>query len=50
MVDLVQGGELQAPPDLSAARERHAASRAELPAVALRLQRGDVALPTVFES
>ena len=50
MVDLVRGGELLAPPDLAAARERHAASRAELPAVALRLQRGDVALPTVFES
>ncbi|HVD24297.1 MAG TPA: nicotinate phosphoribosyltransferase [Lapillicoccus sp.] len=50
MVDLVRGGELLAPPDLATARERHAASRAELPAVALRLQRGDVALPTVFES
>ena len=49
MVDLVQGGELLAPLDLAAARERHAASRAELPAVALRLQRGDVALPTLFE-
>ena len=49
MVDLVRGGELLAPPDLAAARERHAASRAELPAVALRLQRGDVALPTLFE-
>ena len=49
MVDLVQGGELLAPPDLAAARERHAASRAELPAVALRLQRGDVALSTLFE-
>ena len=50
VVDLVRGGELLAPPDLATARERHAASRAELPAVALRLQRGDVALPTVFES
>ena len=50
MVYLVRGGELLAPPDLATARERHAASRAELPAVALRLQRGDVALPTVFES
>ena len=49
MVDLVRGGELLAPPDLAAARERHAASRAELPAVALRLQRGDVALSTLFE-
>jgi nicotinate phosphoribosyltransferase len=49
MVDLVRGGALLAPPNLTAARERHAASRAELPADALRLQRGDVALPTVFE-
>jgi nicotinate phosphoribosyltransferase len=49
MVDLVRGGELLAPPDLAGARERHAASRAELPADALRLQRGDVAIPTVFE-
>ncbi len=49
MVDLVRDGDLLAPPDLAAARERHAASRAELPAGALRLQRGDVALPTVFE-
>ena len=36
-------------PDLTAARERHLASRAELPASALRLQRGEVAIPTVFE-
>jgi nicotinate phosphoribosyltransferase len=49
MVDLVRDGELLSPPDLAAARERHLASRAELPASALRLQRGDVALPTVFE-
>jgi nicotinate phosphoribosyltransferase len=49
MVDLVRGGELLAPPDLAGARERHAASRAELPAEELRLQRGDVAIPTVFE-
>jgi nicotinate phosphoribosyltransferase len=49
MVDLVRRGELLAPPDLAGARERHAASRAELPADALRLQRGDVAIPTVFE-
>jgi nicotinate phosphoribosyltransferase len=49
MVDLVRDGELLRPPDLAAARERHLASRAELPATALRLQRGEVALPTVFE-
>ena len=49
MVDLVRDGELLSPPDLGAARERHVASRAELPASALRLQRGEVAIPTVFE-
>ena len=49
MVDLVRAGELLARPDLNVARERHLASRAELPASALRLQRGEVAIPTVFE-
>jgi nicotinate phosphoribosyltransferase len=49
MVDLVRGGERLAPSDLGAARDRHAASRAELPVSALRLQRGDVALPTLYE-
>ena len=49
MVDLVRDGELLSPPDLGAARGRHLASRAELPASALRLQRGEVAIPTVFE-
>ena len=49
MVDLIRAGELLARPDLTAARERHLASRAELPASALRLQRGEVAIPTVFE-
>ncbi len=49
MVDLVRDGQVLSPSDLAAARERHLASRAELPASALRLQRGDVAIPTVFE-
>ena len=49
MVDLVRDGETLGAPDLAAARERHHLSRAELPASALRLQRGDVALPTIFE-
>ncbi len=49
MVDLVRDGEVVAPPDLAAARARHEASRAELPAAARRLQRGEVAIPTVFE-
>jgi nicotinate phosphoribosyltransferase len=50
MVDLVREGAIAAAPDLEAARQRHLASRAELPAAARRLQRGDVAIPTVFES
>jgi nicotinate phosphoribosyltransferase len=49
MVDLVRDGEVVAVPDLAAARERHRLSRSELPPSALRLQRGDVELPTVFE-
>jgi nicotinate phosphoribosyltransferase len=49
MVDLVRDGEIVTGSDLAAARSRHAASRAELPAAALRLQRGEVAIPTVFE-
>ena len=49
MVDLVRSGEIVQPPDLGAARERHTASRAELPPEALRLQRGEVAIPTRFE-
>jgi nicotinate phosphoribosyltransferase len=35
--------------DLDAARARHAASLAELPATAHRLQRGEPAIPTVYE-
>ena len=34
---------------LDAARERHTASRAELPAAARRLQRGEPAIPTVYD-
>ena len=34
--------------DLAVARERHDASLAELPAAALRLQRGEPAIPTVY--
>ena len=49
MVDLVRGGEVVTPPDLEGARARHTASRAELPPEALRLQRGEVAIPTLFE-
>ena len=35
--------------DLETARRRHADSRAELPPAALRLQRGEPAIPTVYE-
>ncbi|EBM0725682.1 nicotinate phosphoribosyltransferase, partial [Salmonella enterica subsp. enterica serovar Senftenberg] len=50
MVPLVRAGErVDAERNtLDAARERHAASRAELPAAALRLQRGEPAIPTVY--
>ncbi len=36
--------------DLAAARARHAASRAELPRQATQLQRGEVCIPTRYES
>ena len=42
----------QAGPDRRAcirARERHAATMAELPAVVNRLQRGEAAIPTIYE-
>jgi nicotinate phosphoribosyltransferase len=47
LVDLVVAGETVGAEPLSAARDRHAASLAELPHHALRLQRGEPALPTV---
>ena len=50
MVELVRGGEIVAPPDIHEARARHAAALAELPRAALRLQRGDPAIPTVYEN
>ena len=50
MVELVRGGQLVAALDLEAARARHTRSLAELPRVARQLQRGDVCLPTVYES
>lgn len=51
LVPLVRGGQVVAPtgPEaVGAARGRHAASRAELPAAALRLSAGEQAVPTVF--
>ncbi|WP_017593621.1 nicotinate phosphoribosyltransferase [Nocardiopsis potens] len=46
---LVAGGEIIGAEPLSAARERHAASLAELPASAQQMSRGEPALPTRFE-
>jgi len=46
---LVERGEIVGREPLDAARERHAASRAELPPRALQLSRGEPAIPTVYE-
>lgn len=46
---LVQGGEVVGAEPLDAARARHAASLAELPATARQLSKGDAVLPTVWE-
>lgn len=50
LAPLVRAGERVDPGrhTLEAARERHGASRAELPAAALRLQRGEPAIPTEY--
>ena len=49
LVPLVVAGEIVGREALSAARERHRAALAELPAHALQLPRGSPAIPTVFE-
>jgi nicotinate phosphoribosyltransferase len=51
LVPLMRGGSVLDPAAVSiqAARERHAASVAELPPVAHRLQRGEPVIPTVFQ-
>jgi nicotinate phosphoribosyltransferase len=46
---LVAGGEVVGAEPLTAARDRHAASLAELPATARQLSRGEPAIPTVLE-
>ncbi len=50
LVPLLAGGEVVDGDalDLEAARTRHAVSRAELPPAALRLQKGEPAIPTVY--
>ena len=49
MVELVRDGEVIDHQDVHEARERHAASRAELPRAATQLSRGEAVIPTVFE-
>ncbi|HEX7106281.1 MAG TPA: nicotinate phosphoribosyltransferase [Acidothermaceae bacterium] len=48
LVPLVRGGEIVGREPLSAARERHARARAQLPPAALRLQPGGPAIDTIF--
>lgn len=49
MRPLVTAGEIVGREPLSSARERHLASRAELPPRALQLSRGEPAIPTEYE-
>ena len=49
MVELVRDGEVIDRQDIHEARERHAASRAELPRAAAQLSRGEPVIPTIFE-
>ena len=49
LVELVRQGAVVGREPLSAARERHQAARAELPPSALKLSRGEPAIPTVYE-
>jgi nicotinate phosphoribosyltransferase len=48
LVPLVLDGEIVGQEPLSAARERHERSRAELPPTALQLSRGEPVLPTMY--
>ena len=48
LVDLVRAGQIVGREELSAARERHAAARAELPLRAQRISRAEPAIPTVI--
>jgi nicotinate phosphoribosyltransferase len=49
LVPLVQAGEVAGAEPLEAARARHAASLAELPATARQLSRGEPVIPTIHE-
>jgi nicotinate phosphoribosyltransferase len=50
LVELVRDGEVVGATTLEQARARHEQSRAELPAKALQLSRGEPAIPTVYEA
>jgi nicotinate phosphoribosyltransferase len=49
LVPLVRDGEVVGREPLEAARERHAASRSELPPAAAQMSRGEPVIPTLFE-
>jgi nicotinate phosphoribosyltransferase len=49
LLPLVRGGDVIGAEPLSAARDRHVASLAELPATARQLSRGEPAIPTILE-
>jgi len=49
LVPLVRDGEVVGREPLETARERHVLSRAELPAAAQQMSRGDPVIPTIFE-
>jgi nicotinate phosphoribosyltransferase len=49
LVPLVRDGEVVGREPLEAARERHLASRAELPPAAQQMSKGEPVIPTVFE-
>ncbi|MEU6549690.1 nicotinate phosphoribosyltransferase [Streptomyces sp. NPDC046915] len=48
LVELVKGGEIVAREPLDAARDRHAAARADLPLSATQLSRGEPVIPTEY--
>jgi nicotinate phosphoribosyltransferase len=49
LIPLVRDGEVVGAESLDDARARHQASRAELPPTALKLSRGEAAIPTIYE-
>ena len=49
MASLMEAGEVVDHQDIHEARQRHAASRAELPRAATQLSRGEAVIPTIFE-